>query len=376
VREPGRSAIGTWSGGRFLRYGETIDEERLESLLHPGGGIETVLTADTYGQGEADEVVGRALAGVPREDYCLAGAVGHDFYEGERDGPRGFPRFTDPRLRGEGEYASYLRMAAERSLERIGADRFDLLMLHNPDRIGYSSDAVWDGMEALREAGLTAKIGIAPGPANGFTLDLISCLERFGERIDWAMIILNPFEPWPGELCLDAAERHGVRVITRVVDYGGLFWGDLHPGMELAQGDHRAFRPDGWIEAGLEKLQRLEPLRERAGLSSMHLACQWNLAHPAVECVVPTLIQEAGPDARPIEDKRTELAALSAENPLAEDDVAAIRAIGDNTGCMALKGASPAHEGEERPDRWALSEELAGVAKRWDIEPGRDLVAS
>ncbi len=234
------------------------------------------------------------LSGSPRDSYRLVGAVGHDFYEGERDGPRGFPRFTDPRLRGEGEYAGYLRMAAEKSLERIGVDSFDLLLLHNPDRIGYSSEAVWDGMSALREAGLTAQIGVAPGPANGFTLDLIACLERFGERIDWAMIILNPFEPWPGELCLDAAERHGVKVITRVVDYGGLFWEDLRPGMELAKGDHRAFRPEGWIEAGLERLERLAPVRERSGLSPIHLACQWNLAHPAVECVVPTLIQEIG----------------------------------------------------------------------------------
>jgi aryl-alcohol dehydrogenase-like predicted oxidoreductase len=373
VREPGRSAIGTWSGGRFLHYGETVEEQRLMGLLRPGNGIDTVVTADTYGQGEADSLLGRALAGVARDEYSLVGAVGHDFYEGERDGPRGFPRFTDPRLRGEDTYADYLRMAAERSLERLGVESFDLLLLHNPDRIGYSSEAVWDGMVALREAGLTGQIGVAPGPANGFTLDLISCLERFGDRIDWAMIILNPFEPWPGELCLDAAERHGVKVITRVVDYGGLFWGDLRPGMELAKGDHRAFRPDGWIELGLQKLERLEPLRERAGLSLMHLACQWNLAHPAVECVVPTLIQEAGPDARPVEDKRDELAGLAAENPLSEDEVAAIRAIGDNTGCMALKGASPQHEGEERPDRWPLSKALAEVGTRWGIDPGRDL---
>jgi aryl-alcohol dehydrogenase-like predicted oxidoreductase len=373
MRELGRTAVGTWSGGRYLRFGEEIEESRLESLLLPNNGIDTVLTADTYGQGEADSVLGRSLAGVPRDSYCLVGAVGHDFYEGERDGPRGFPRFTDSRLRGEGEYAGYLRMAAERSLERLGVDSFDLLLLHNPDRIGYSSEAVWDGMAALREAGLAGQIGVAPGPANGFTLDLISCLERFGDRIDWAMIILNPFEPWPGELCLDAAERHGVKVITRVVDYGGLFWGDLRPGMELAKGDHRAFRPEGWIEAGLEKLERMEPIRERAGLSPMHLACQWNLAYPAVECVVPTLIQEAGPDARPIEEKRAELAALPAGQILGAEDVAAIRAIGDNTGCMALKGASPEHEGEERPDRWPLSEELAAVGDRWGIDPARDL---
>jgi len=376
MAEPGRTALGTWSGGRFLRFGEAIEEERLEALLRPGNGIDTVLSADAYGQGEADRVLGRSLAGVRREDYCLIGAVGHDFYEGERDGPRGFPRFTNPRLRGPDGYADYLRMATERSLERLGAERLDLLLLHNPDRIGYTSEAVWDGMSALREAGLTARIGVAPGPANGFTLDLIACIERFGELIDWAMVILNPFEPWPGELCLDAAARNGVEVITRVVDYGGLFWGDLRPGTELAQGDHRSFRPEGWIEAGLEKLERVLPIAERARLTPIQLACQWNLAHPAVECVVPTLIQEAGPDACPIEAKRVELAALPVEPRLSAGDVAEIRAIGDNTGCMALKGANPGHQGEERPDRWPLDAELAAVGERWGIDPERDLAAA
>ena len=321
-------------------------------------------------------MLGRALAGVERESYSLVGAVGHDFYEGERNGPKGFPRFTDPALRGPDQYAGYLRMATEASLERIGVDRFDLLLLHNPDRTGYSSEVVWDGMAALREAGLTAQIGVAPGPANGFTLDLISCLERFGERIDWAMIILNPFEPWPGELCLDAAARHDVKVITRVADYGGIFWGDMRPGMELARTDHRSFRPAGWIEPGLEKLALVMPYAERAGLTPIQLACQWNLAHPAVACVAPTLIQEEGPDARPIEAKRAELAALPAENRLSDADVAAIRAIGDNAGCMALKGASPAFEGEEQPDRWALSEDLVEAGERWGIDPERDLVVS
>ena len=73
----------------------------------------------------------------------------------------------------------------------------------------------------------------------------------------------------------------------------------------------------------------------------MGLACQWNLAHPAVECVAPTLIQEVGPEARTIESERAELAAIPVEQRLSADDVAAIRAIGDNTGCMALKGANP-----------------------------------
>jgi aryl-alcohol dehydrogenase-like predicted oxidoreductase len=376
LSEPGRSAIGTWSGGRFLHFGEAIAEDRLAALLRPGDGIDTVLSADAYGQGEADRLLGRALDGVPRETYSLVGAVGHDFYAGERNGPKGFPRFTDPALRGPDGYASYLRMATEASLERIGAAAFDLLLLHNPDRTGYSSEVVWDGMAALREAGLTARIGVAPGPANGFTLDLIACLERFGDRIDWAMIILNPLEPWPGELCLGAAARHGVSVLTRVVDYGGLFWGDLRPGMELDRTDHRSFRPAGWIEAGAEKLERLLPFAEQADLTPIQLACQWNLAHPAVKCVAPTLIQEVGPEAHSIEQKRVELAALPAEQRLSPEEVAAIRAIGDNTGSMVLKGASPAFEGEEQPDRWQLSPDLVEAGSRWGIDPERDLAAS
>jgi aryl-alcohol dehydrogenase-like predicted oxidoreductase len=373
VREPGRAAIGTWSGGRFLHFGEAIDEDRLAALLRPGEGIDTVLSADAYGQGEADELLGRALDGVPRDEFSLVGAVGHDFYEGERDGPRGFPRFTDPSLRGPDAYASYLRMAAERSLERLGEDRFDLLLLHNPDRTGYESEVVWDGMAALRDSGLTGQIGVAPGPANGFTLDLIRCLERFGDRIDWAMVILNPLEPWPGELALETAAREDVGVITRVVDYGGLFWGDLLPGTELERSDHRSFRPDGWIERGAVKLDRLRPIADDAGLTLMQLACQWNLGHPAVRCVAPTLIQESGDGARTIEEKRAELAALPADQRLDEERIAEVRAIGDNTGSMVLKGASPEHEGDERPDRWPLQPELVEAGQRWGIDPERDL---
>ena len=142
---------------------------------------------------------------------------------------------------------------------------------------------------------------------------MIDCLERFGSTLDWAMIILNPLEPWPGELCLSAAAAADVKVITRVVDYGGLFFDDVLPGQELAPHDHRAFRPPGWIEAGRERMDLMRPIADRAGLTMIQLACQWNLAHAAVACAAPTLIQELGAHARPIEDKRTELVAMPSE---------------------------------------------------------------
>jgi aryl-alcohol dehydrogenase-like predicted oxidoreductase len=264
-------------------------------------------------------------------------------------------------------------MAAERSLERIGADSFDLLLLHNPDRAGYSSPLVWEGMQAVREAGLTRLLGVAPGPANGFTLDLIGCLERFGELIDWAMIILNPLEPWPGELALGAAVENDVSVIARVVDYGGVFHDDVRPGHEFATYDHRKFRPEGWVAAAAEKLELMRPIAERRGLSMLQLACAWDLAQPGVRCVAPTLIQEQGPDARAVEDKRAELAALDPAVRLSGEELDTIRTIGENTGSMALKGASLEHEGAALPDRWSIDEELAAVARRWSIDAARDL---
>ena len=357
-----------------MRFGEAIERERLRALLQPGRRIDTVITADVYGEGDADRLLGEAIAGTPRDRFSLVGAIGHDFYEGTREGAKGFPRFTDPRLREERDFAGYIRMAVERSLQRLGVERFDLLLLHNPDRTGYTSEALWEGMRAVREQGLTGALGVAPGPANGFTLDLIDCVERFAEVIDWAMIIFSPMEPWPGELVLDAAAAHDVSIITRVVDYGGVFHDDVRPDRDFAEHDHRSFRPVGWVEDGCRRLERMRPYGERHRLTPLQLSCQWNLAHAPVACVAPTLIQERGPSARTIEDKRDELGGLPRELRLSEREVAEIRAIGDNRGCMTLKGASVEHEGAPLPDRWPLSGELAELATRWEIAPERDLV--
>jgi hypothetical protein len=124
----------------------------------------------------------------------------------------------------------------------------------------------------------------------------------------------------------------------------------------------------------------MRPIAERHGLTALQLACQWNLAHVPVRCTVPTLIEEVTPPthppttaSKPIEAKRAELAAVPRELVLSDAELAEIRAIGDNTGSMTLKGASPQFEGEPQPDRWPLTRELRELAQRWTIEPERDL---
>ncbi len=375
IMDPTRTAYGTWSGGRFMHFGEPLGDERFIQVIHEAyqKGIRTFMTADVYGNGAADEMLGRALAGLPRDSYCLVGAVGHDWYKGERSGAKGYPRFTATHK--PAEYADYLRMATEKSLSRCRADRFDLLLLHNPDFTGYTSDKVWGAMERLRDVAVADRLGVAPGPANGFTLDILLCFERFGPLLDWAMIILNPLEPWPGRLVLPAAAKHDVNLVTRVVDYGGLFHDDVKPGHQFGRQDHRAFRPGGWVEAGCEKLERMRDMAAKHSLTMLQLACLWNLSQRAVRSVIPTLIQESGADSKPIETKVDELASLP-EAKLSSEECEYIEKIGDNTGCMELKGANPAQVGEPQPDRWALTHDHEMVAQRWGIDPHADLVCT
>lgn len=369
-----RTAYGIWSGGRYMHFGQPLSEDRFLRVIQRAweGGMRTFMTADVYGHGAADEMLGRALSGVPRDSYCLVGMVGHDYYSGKRDGSKGYPRFTHPALRAPAEFAGYLRQATEKSLQRCRAASFDCLLLHNPDSTGYGSDAVWNGMAALKEAGLAERLGIAPGPANGFTLDILLCFERFGPLLDWAMIILNPLEPWPGSLCLPAAVQHEVSIVTRVVDHGGLFHDDVKPGHRFGAQDHRAFRPAGWVEAGHAKIDQMRAIARKHGLSLLQLACLWNLSQPPVQSVVPTLIQETDANAKPIEAKVDELASLPSLR-LTPEECAFIRQVGDNRGCMELKGANPAHTGPDLADRWSLSPALEAVALRWGIDLTLDL---
>ncbi|MEM7697433.1 MAG: aldo/keto reductase [Verrucomicrobiota bacterium] len=365
------TVFGTWSGGRFMHFGECIEEDRWVELVRTAyeSGIRTFATADVYGVGRSEELLATALSDYERETYCLVGMVGHDIYDGKRAGVRGYARFTLPDLRGPEGYAEYLKRATERSLERCQTDYFDLVMLHNPDSTGYSSPAVWEGMRGLKTAGLTRKTGVAPGPANGFAIDMAYCFEQFHEDIDWAMIILNPMEPWPGRYILPIANEFDIKLLTRVVDYGGMFHDDVKPGHLFNDGDHRTYRVEGWIEQGAAKMEKMRPIADRHGLSMLQLSACWNLSQTPVMSVAPTFIQEAGDSARPVEDKVRDLAGLP-DVRLSHEEVEEIFQIGNNEGCMKLKGASSRNaEMEPQPDRWPMRPELQPMAARWGLNP-------
>ena len=296
--------------------------------------------------------MGRALRGVAREDYCAGRSDRPRLLCGRARGAKGFPRFTDPRLRGPGRYADYLREATERSLERCGVEAFDLLLLHNPDRTGYTHEAVWKAMAALRDAGLTRTLGVAPGPANGFTLDLIDCLERFPGVIDWAMVILNPLEPWPGELVLPAAREAGVRVIARVVDYGGLFHDDVLEGPGVPRATI-ALPARGLDRRGRERMDAHAPYRPPPWPDAAAARLHWDLAIGR---------SRRRPDAdggvraprKSIEDQRADLAAAP-PRPVLSPEESPRSARWATTPADDAEGGGPGPRGRAGPDRWSLT---------------------
>jgi aryl-alcohol dehydrogenase-like predicted oxidoreductase len=171
-------------------------------------------------------------------------------------------------------------------------------------------------------------------------------------------------------LCLPAAVQNNVKIITRVVDHGGLFHDDVKPGHKFGQQDHRGFRPAGWVEAGNKKMDEMRPFAEKYGVTMLQVACLWNLSHPGVKSVIPTMIEEV--NGKPIEEKVEELAALP-EIQISAEDRERIAHIGNNKGCMDLKGASRGHTTTAQADRWGITKDLELVAKRWGIDPGVDL---
>ena len=246
-------------------------------------------------------------------------------------------------------------------------------MLHNPDRVGYTSPVVWEAMAALRSTGLALAIGVAPGPANGFTLDVIDCVERFGDTIDWAMLILNPLEPWPGSLALPACVRNDVQVIARVVDYGGLFHDDLRARTAWESATTAPSGRRAGSGRARTKLDRLRPVAAAHDLTLLQLACAWTLAQPAVATAAPTLIQESGADARPIEAQREELADAPAAEILSQQEL--VRDLRDRRQHRVdgAQGRIAELRRRRAAGRLAADRRPAPTAARWDLDPERDL---
>jgi len=268
--------FGAWVVGSDW-WGDRTDEEAIEMVRYAiDQGITYFDTGDVYGHGASEELIGRALDGV-RDEVTVATKIGYDFYNNPQAGHGELPKEID---------REYLEDAFEKSLDRLGLERVDVLQLHNANVDEVDAD-VLEFFDELREDGRIDAVGWALGPSIGWLAEGDMAIE---EEFDAVQLVWNMFEQEVGNHFLETIDRTGspTSLIPRVPHSSGLLNEQVRPETELDEGDHRAYRPDEWYETGWEKLETVRFLERDGERTMSQAAIQWLLYHEPVATVTPT----------------------------------------------------------------------------------------
>jgi len=253
-------------------------------------GVTFYDTADTYDSGNAETILHEAL-GDHRDEIVIGTKFGYDIYN--------YPESPNQRERPHDWSPAYMRKALENSLRRLGTDRIDLYQLHNPRIDAIENDDLWAELERAQAEGLIRTTGVALGPAiDARQIDeAVAAIEKRGAT---PQIIYNLLEQDLGRGTFPAAREHGASVLVRVPHSSGLLDGTVRSETEFAPGDHRNWRVTTnekrrlWLEDGLRKVERLDPLLTEREIGQ--LALQFILHEPCVASILPNIYDADGLD--------------------------------------------------------------------------------
>ena len=253
-------------------------------------GVTFYDTADTYDSGNAETILHEAL-GDHRDEIVIGTKFGYDIYN--------YPESPNQRERPHDWSPAYMRKALENSLRRLGTDRIDLYQLHNPRIDAIDNDDLWAELERAQAEGLIRTTGVALGPAiDARQIDeAVAAIEKRGAT---PQIIYNLLEQDLGRGTFPAAREHGASVLVRVPHSSGLLDGTVRSETEFAPGDHRNWRVTTnekrrlWLEDGLRKVERLDPLLTERAIGQ--LALQFILHEPCVASILPNIYDADGLD--------------------------------------------------------------------------------
>ncbi len=252
-------------------------------------GINFFDTADVYGDGKGEIVLARAFEG-RRDEIVIATKFGYDFYShpGVQPGQRERPHNWSP---------EFIRMACERSLERLKTDRIDFYQLHNPRLETIRNDDVFDALHKLRDDGKILVFGAALGPAID-RRQIGEGIAMLRERGGHVQIIYNLFEQMLGEAIFPVARECNLCVFTRVPHCSGLLEGQYRETTTFSTDDHRSFRVAddekrrAWLLDGLKKVEQITFLTKNTGRTLGQAAIKFILAEPSVCSVLPNIYNE------------------------------------------------------------------------------------
>lgn len=270
--------FGAWTiGGDW--WGHIPDDEALRLLRGAFDlGITYYDTADQYGEGRSERLIGQAFQG-RRDQVVIGGKFGYDFYNNpKRDGHREMPQNFDP---------AFIRFALEQSLARLQTDYLDIWLIHNLRAETVADDAVWQTLAELRQEGKVRHYGVALGPAIGWEQEGLRALRE--RPTECMQIIYNMLEQDPGRSFLPVAEERGAGLLVRVPHSSGLLEGKYTLETTFPASDHRSFRKREWLVEGLQKLEQLRFLTEGRSATIGQLALRYCLAQQTVTSVLPNV---------------------------------------------------------------------------------------
>ncbi len=308
-REMGRAGLevseigfGAWQIG--ADWGEVDEDEALSTLRAAAdAGVTFFDTADVYGDGRSERLVGRLLQ--ERPEIVVATKMGRRLKQTVKNySPEHFRKWND------------------RSRKNLGVDTLPLVQLHCPPTDLYFHPEVFEDLDKMIEEGRIARYGVS-----------VERVEEALKAIEYpnvvsVQIIFNPFRQRPAGVFFAEAKRRGVGVIVRVPLASGLLTGKYTRKTTFGSDDHRNYNRHGEAfdvgetfagvpyEAGLDAVAELKPLVPDGTLAQF--ALRWILMHDAVSTVIP--------GARNPEQARANAAAVGLP-ALDDETMATVRAV-------------------------------------------------
>jgi aryl-alcohol dehydrogenase-like predicted oxidoreductase len=309
--------LGTWQLG--ADWGDVSEADAVAVLQAAAdSGVTFFDTADVYGDGRSETIIGGFLAERPELDVFVATKIG-----------RRVPQIA------ENYTLENFRAWVDRSRTNLRTDTLDLVQLHCPPTAVFHDDRVFDGLDLLVEEGAIARYGVSVEES----AQALTAIAR--PNVASVQIILNAFRLKPFDEVLPAAHAAGVAIIARVPLASGLLSGKYTRDTVFAANDHRTYNRHGEAfdqgetfsgvdyEAGVAAAAEFAEFADSQGLTAPVAALAWLAQQPAVTTVIP--------GARNIAQARSNASAGSVA-PLTAEFTAQVTDLYDRTFREAIHG--------------------------------------
>jgi aryl-alcohol dehydrogenase-like predicted oxidoreductase len=269
--------LGTWQLG--AGWGEVSETAALEVLSAAAeSGVTFFDTADAYGDGRSERLIGRFRAENAELPIMVATKMGRRVDQvPENYTLQNFRAWTD------------------RSRRNLGVDQLDLVQLHCPPTAVYSQDQTYDALDELVADGVIANYGVSVETCD----EALTAMSRRGTAT--VQIILNAFRRKPLEAVLPSAIKNGVGIIARVPLASGLLSGAYTTSTTFAENDHRNYNRGGQsfdvgetfsgveYETGVRAAQEFADLVAKLPFEATpaQAALAWVAQQPGVTTVIP-----------------------------------------------------------------------------------------